>query len=58
VRVVYPSAGANWGHQFIPRIGQEVLVEFIDGDIDRPIVPGVYNGQHKPHRQRPATMMV
>ena len=49
VRVAYPSAGAAWGHQFIPRIGQEVLVEFIEGDIDRPIVVGaVYNGQHNP----------
>ncbi len=49
VRVCYPSAGANWGHQFIPRIGQEVLVNFIEGDIDRPIVTGVlYNGQQNP----------
>jgi type VI secretion system secreted protein VgrG len=47
IRVVYPSAGASWGHQFIPRIGQEVLVDFIEGDIDRPIVTGVvYNGSH------------
>ncbi|MFT3930583.1 MAG: type VI secretion system tip protein TssI/VgrG [Spongiibacteraceae bacterium] len=49
VRVGYPSAGANWGHQFIPRIGQEVLVNFIEGDIDRPIVMGaLYNGQQNP----------
>ncbi|WP_374758562.1 DUF2345 domain-containing protein [uncultured Deefgea sp.] len=47
IRVAYPSAGASWGHQFIPRIGQEVLVDFIEGDIDRPIVTGVvYNGSH------------
>ncbi len=49
VRVGYPSAGASWGHQFIPRIGQEVLVNFIEGDIDRPIVIGtLYNGQQTP----------
>ncbi|KMN76136.1 type VI secretion system protein, partial [Chromobacterium sp. LK11] len=47
LRVVMPSAGAGWGHQFIPRIGQEVLVDFIEGDIDRPVITGVlYNGSH------------
>ncbi|MFB9159415.1 type VI secretion system Vgr family protein, partial [Chromobacterium violaceum] len=45
LRVAMPSAGAGWGHQFIPRIGQEVLVDFIEGDIDRPVITGVlYNG--------------
>ncbi|TDR72068.1 type VI secretion system Vgr family protein [Paludibacterium purpuratum] len=49
IRVAMPSAGAGWGHQFIPRIGQEVLVDFIEGDIDRPVVTGVlYNGSHTP----------
>jgi type VI secretion system secreted protein VgrG len=44
-----PSAGAAWGHQFIPRIGQEVLVDFLEGDIDRPVITGVlYNGSHPP----------
>ncbi|UJB32711.1 type VI secretion system Vgr family protein [Chromobacterium sp. Beijing] len=47
VRVAMPSAGAGWGHQFLPRIGQEVLVDFIEGDIDRPVVRAVvYNGSH------------
>jgi type VI secretion system secreted protein VgrG len=47
IRVAYPSAGAGFGHQFIPRIGQEVTVSFIEGDIDRPIITGVvYNGSH------------
>ncbi|WP_081542099.1 type VI secretion system Vgr family protein [Chromobacterium violaceum] len=47
LRVAMPSAGAGWGHQFIPRIGQEVLVDFIEGDIDRPVITGVlYNGSH------------
>lgn len=45
VRVATPLAGANWGSVFTPRAGQEVVVEFIDGDIDRPVVVGsVYNG--------------
>ena len=35
VRVAQAWGGANWGSVFIPRLGQEVLVEFIDGDIDR-----------------------
>ncbi|MFT3851077.1 MAG: type VI secretion system tip protein TssI/VgrG [Propionivibrio sp.] len=49
VRVAYPSAGAAWGTQFIPRIGQEVVVDFVEGDIDRPLVTGVvYNGTHRP----------
>ena len=37
-------AGASWGGIYIPRIGQEVVVEFLDGDPDRPIITGcVYN---------------
>jgi type VI secretion system secreted protein VgrG len=47
VRVAYPSAGAAWGTQHIPRIGQEVLIDFIENDIDRPICKGViHNGTH------------
>jgi type VI secretion system secreted protein VgrG len=49
VRVMEPSAGANWGSNFTPRIGQEVQIDFIDGDIDRPVVVGqVYNGDDTP----------
>ncbi|WP_259044133.1 type VI secretion system Vgr family protein [Chromobacterium alkanivorans] len=49
LRVAMPSAGVGFGHQFIPRVGQEVLVSFIEGDIDRPLVTGVfYNGSHSP----------
>ena len=36
VRVAEWLAGPNWGSQFLPRMGTEVLVDFIDGDIDRP----------------------
>jgi type VI secretion system VgrG family protein len=40
-----PSAGANWGSHALPRIGQEVLVDFMEGDIDRPVIIGaLYNG--------------
>jgi len=49
VRVAYPGAGAAWGDQYIPRIGQEVTVSFLENDIDRPLVTGVvYNGTHRP----------
>jgi len=47
VRVSQAWAGAQWGAIHLPRIGQEVIVEYIDGDPDRPIVTGrVYNGTH------------
>jgi type VI secretion system secreted protein VgrG len=46
LRVAQRSAGGGMGSQFLPRIGQEVLVAFIEGDIDRPIIVGaLYNGQ-------------
>ncbi|MDE2263355.1 MAG: type VI secretion system tip protein VgrG, partial [Gammaproteobacteria bacterium] len=49
VRVGQLWAGKNWGGIYIPRIGQEVIVSFIEGDPDRPIVIGsVYNGANKP----------
>lgn len=45
VRVAEGVAGPNWGASFTPRLGQEVLVDFIEGDIDRPVVIGtLYNG--------------
>ena len=49
VRVAEALAGPNWGTQFTPRIGTEVLVDFIEGDIDRPvIVAQLYNGADLP----------
>lgn len=49
LRVVQSWAGDQWGASFIPRIGQEVIVNFLDGDPDRPLVTGsVYNGDNKP----------
>jgi len=45
VRVAHAWAGDNWGASHIPRIGQEVIVSFLEGDPDRPIITGsVYNG--------------
>ncbi len=49
VRVALPSAGANWGSAFTPRVGTEVQIDFLDGDIDRPVVSGqLPNGQDTP----------
>jgi len=44
VRVSQGAAGRHWGHLAIPRVGEEVIVDFLEGDPDRPIVTGrVYN---------------
>jgi type VI secretion system secreted protein VgrG len=49
IRVSQPWAGKNWGAMFIPRIGQEVIVSFLEGDPDRPIITGrVYNAEQMP----------
>ncbi|MBD8528853.1 type VI secretion system tip protein VgrG [Massilia sp. CFBP 13647] len=49
VRVAEALAGPNWGTQFTPRVGTEVLVDFIEGDIDRPvIVAQLYTGVDLP----------
>jgi len=46
VRVAQAWTGQGWGNMFIPRIDSEVLVSFLDGDPDRPLIVGsVYNGQ-------------
>lgn len=48
-RVVQPWAGKGWGGQFIPRVGTEVAVAFVDGDPDRPmVIGGLYNGRDTP----------
>jgi type VI secretion system secreted protein VgrG len=47
IRVRQPWAGASWGHWWVPRIGMEVVVQFIDGDPDRPLVTGsVFNASN------------
>jgi type VI secretion system secreted protein VgrG len=49
IRVSQPWAGSNWGAIWIPRIGQEVIVSFLEGDPDRPIITGrVYNANQMP----------
>lgn len=47
VRVAQAWAGAAWGAMFIPRVGMEVVVHFLEGDPDRPLITGcVYNGEN------------
>ncbi|HKO93150.1 MAG TPA: type VI secretion system tip protein TssI/VgrG, partial [Polyangiaceae bacterium] len=55
IRVSQAWAGAGFGAMHLPRVGQEVVVEFLDGDPDRPIIVGrVYNGTHEsPYAQHP-----
>ncbi len=49
VRVSQGWAGTQWGAVHLPRVGQEVIVEFLEGDPDRPIVTGrVYNQENMP----------
>ena len=57
VRVAQVWAGKNWGGMMIPRIGQEVIVDFLEGDPDQPIITGrVYNGDQMPPWDLPANM--
>ena len=54
VRVAQTWAGPGWGFLFIPRIGMEVVVQFLEGNPDRPLVTGcVYNGENRPPYQLP-----
>jgi type VI secretion system secreted protein VgrG len=49
VPVAQTWAGPGWGALFLPRVGMEVVVQFLDGDPDRPLVVGcVYNSLHRP----------
>jgi type VI secretion system secreted protein VgrG len=49
VRVGQAWAGAQWGTIFIPRIGHEVIVQFLGGDPDRPLITGsLYNANNMP----------
>lgn len=55
IRVSHPWAGKGWGSVSIPRIGQEVIVDFIEGDPDQPIITGrVYNAETMPPYGLPA----
>jgi type VI secretion system secreted protein VgrG len=49
IRVSQSWAGKNWGAVFLPRIGQEVIVDFLEGDPDQPLITGrVYNAEQMP----------
>ena len=49
IRVAQVWAGAKWGAMYIPRMGHEVIVDFLEGDPDRPIITGrVYNNDNMP----------
>jgi type VI secretion system secreted protein VgrG len=55
VRVSQNWAGKRWGTMFLPRIGQEVIVDFLEGDPDLPIITGrVYNAEEMPPYGLPA----
>jgi type VI secretion system secreted protein VgrG len=55
IRVSQSVAGKQWGSIMLPREGQEVIVEYLEGDPDRPIITGsLYNGDQKPPYKLPA----
>lgn len=57
LRVSQVHAGAGWGAIDLPRIGEEVIVDFLDGNPDRPIITGrVYNGKNMPPFALPGGM--
>ena len=49
IRVSHPWAGKNFGMVAIPRMGQEVVVEFLEGDPDRPLITGRVYNKEQPH---------
>jgi type VI secretion system secreted protein VgrG len=54
VRVAKDLSGNKWGSMHIPRVGQEVIVDFLEGDPDQPIIVGtVYNPETMPHYELP-----
>lgn len=59
IRVAQLWSGKKWGAQFLPRVGHEVLISFMEGDPDRPIVVGsVYNAEQMPTYDLPAKKTV
>ena len=49
IRVMQPIAGPGFGHIWLPRVGQEVIVQFVEGDPDRPVITGcLYNHVNHP----------
>jgi len=59
IRVSQPWAGKGWGGVSIPRIGQEVVVDFVEGDPDQPLITGrVYNAEQMPPYGLPAAAVI
>jgi type VI secretion system secreted protein VgrG len=59
IRVSHPWAGKGWGSVATPRIGQEVVVDFLEGDPDQPIITGrVYNAENQPPFGFPAGAVI
>ncbi len=59
IRVSHLFAGKSWGALFTPRVGQEVIVDFLEGDPDQPLITGrLYNADQMPPGTLPDTMNV
>jgi type VI secretion system secreted protein VgrG len=55
IRIVQNRAGKGWGEVYLPHVGQEVVVSFIGGDPDIPLITGrLYNADNKPPLELPA----
>jgi len=54
IRVSQGMAGGAYGHMFLPRVGQEVVIDFLEGDPDKPLIVGrVFNADHMPPYKLP-----
>ncbi len=59
IRVSQGWAGGQYGMMFLPRVGQEVIVDFLEGDPDRPIITGrVFNEDHRPPYKLPGNKSI
>lgn len=54
IRVAQSSGGGSWGHVSVPRIGNEVVVDYLEGDPDQPVILGMtFNAVNRPPYQLP-----
>ncbi len=59
VRVSHSWAGTGYGTMFLPRVGEEVIVEFLNGDLRQPVIVGrLYNGRNKPPHPLPGNKTI
>jgi type VI secretion system secreted protein VgrG len=59
VRVSQSWAGAGYGTMFLPRVGEEVIVDFLNGDLKRPVIVGrLYNGEKTPPHSLPGNKTI